>query len=38
VYVFVFRDSVFVIVTADQALATSAVAAMAAVSPTPSGG
>ena len=37
-YVFVFRDSVFVIVTADQALATSAVAAMAAVSPSPSGG
>jgi len=37
-YVFVFRDSVFVIVTGDQALATSAVAAMAAVSPSPSGG
>ena len=37
-YVFVFRDSVFIVVTTDQALAVSAVAAMAAVSPSPSGG
>jgi hypothetical protein len=37
-YVFVYRDSVFLVVTADQSLAASAVAAMAAVSPSPSGG
>ena len=36
-YVFVFRDSVFVIVTADQALAASAVASMNAGSPGTSG-
>jgi hypothetical protein len=37
-YVFVHGDSVFIIVTSDQSLAASAVAAMAVVSPSPSGG
>jgi hypothetical protein len=37
-YVLVHRDSVFIIVTADQALAASAVAAMPGASPSPSGG
>jgi hypothetical protein len=37
-YVIVHRDSVFIIVTADQSLAASAVAAMAGTSPSPSGG
>ena len=37
-YVFVHSDSVFIIVTADQSLAASAVAAMAGASPSPSGG
>lgn len=37
-FVFVHGDSVFVVVTADQSLAANAVAAMAAISPSPSGG
>jgi hypothetical protein len=37
-FAFVHGDSVFVVVTADQSLAANAVAAMAAISPSPSGG
>jgi len=36
-FVFVHADSLFVVVTADQSLAANAVAAMAAISPSPGG-